>query len=120
MPALTAGIKREALFQAISTVLRRWPELERKVFSQAHYHGQSLEVISRSLQLDVEEVSTILKECERRLYASLRSFRKSNCEKPALSPTEIARLAACGQDLKGAHAFASRVNNTLDASPISV
>jgi len=120
MPALTAGIKREALFQEISNVLRRWPELEQKVFSQAHYDGQSLEVISRSLQLDVEEVTAILKECERRLYASLRSFRKNNCEKPSLSPTEIARLAACGQDLKGAHAFASRVSKILDASQMPV
>ena len=99
MPALTAGIKREALFQEISNVLRRWPELEQKVFSQAHYDGQSLEVISRSLQLDVEEVTAILKECERRLYASLRNFRDHNCGESLLIPDEPEFPGVAGQDL---------------------
>jgi len=107
MSAVTAKIKREDLFQEISNVLRQWPELERRVFSQAHYHGQSLEAISHSLELDVEEVSAILKRCDRQLHASLRDFRESNCEKPSSIPAETACPAARGQDLKGASALAS-------------
>lgn len=120
MPAVTAEIDREDLLQEIFNVLRQWPELERRIFAQAHYHGQSLEAISHSLQLDVEEVSTILEQCDRRLHASLRNFGKSSCEKPSLIPAETAYPAACGQDLKGANDLASSVNNIFDASQISV
>jgi len=94
MPPVVAEIKRENLFQEIFNVFRRWPELELRIFSHAHYHGQSLEAISRSLQLDIEEVNTILKQCDRRLYASLRNFRKSGSEKPSLIPAKTACPAA--------------------------
>jgi DNA-directed RNA polymerase specialized sigma24 family protein len=94
MRAVIAGTKRETLLQEIHGVFLQWPELERRIFSQAHYNGQSPEAISRSLQLDVKEVSTILKQCERRLYASLSNFRISSCEKPSLAPSGIARPAA--------------------------
>jgi DNA-directed RNA polymerase specialized sigma24 family protein len=67
--------KREDLFQEIFKVLDRWPDLEREVFFQAHYCGQSPEAISRSLKLDSEAASAILKKCNRRLQASLRKFR---------------------------------------------
>jgi DNA-directed RNA polymerase specialized sigma24 family protein len=77
-------MKRENLFQSIFDALNRWPDLERKIFVQAHYDGQSVKAIARSLQLDVEEVSTILRRCDRRLYASLNSFRKSDCGKPPI------------------------------------
>jgi hypothetical protein len=109
MPAVISKIDRENLFQEICNTLRQWPELERRIFSQAHYHGQSLEAISRSLQLDVEEVSTILKECDCRLNASIRNFRKNSCEKPLLIPVETACLVVRGPDLKGAHVLASNV-----------
>ena len=120
MLAVTAKIKREDLFQEIFTVFRQWPELEQRVFSQAHYHGQSLEAISRSLQLDVEEVGKILKRCDCRLYASLRNFRASSCGKPSLTPAEIARLVARSQDLKGAHVLASKANAILESSQMAV
>ncbi len=71
---------RENLVQEINNALLQWSELERRVFSQAHYQGQSPEAISRSIQLDVKEVSVILQRCERRLHASLRSFRKNGFE----------------------------------------
>ena len=106
MRAVITGTKREALLQEIYNVFLQWPELERRIFSQAHYYGQSPDAISHSFQLDVEEVLTTLKQCERRLYASLRSFRKSNCDKPSLIPAAIAGLAACKQDF-GVHALAS-------------
>ena len=86
MLAVNAKIKREDLIQGIFNALRQWPELERRVFTQAHYHGQSLEAISHSHRLDVGEVSMILKRCDRRLHTFLREFRKSSCEKPSLIP----------------------------------
>ena len=83
---MNTKMKREDLIQEIFNAIRQWPELERRVFAQAHYHGQSLEAISRSHRLDVEEVGMILKRCDCRLHASLREFRKSSCEKPSLIP----------------------------------
>ncbi len=104
MPGVISKIDREDLFQGICNTLLKWPELERRVFSQAHYHGQSLETISRSLQLDVEEVSKILKECDLRLNTSIRNFRKDSREKPLLIPAGFARLIARRPDLKVDHA----------------
>jgi DNA-directed RNA polymerase specialized sigma24 family protein len=96
MLAAIAGIKRESLLQEIFAILLQWPELDRRIFSQAHYYGQSPEAISRSLQLDVKEVSAVLKYCDRRLYASLSSLRK----------TGMARLTGAERDLR-IHALAS-------------
>jgi DNA-directed RNA polymerase specialized sigma24 family protein len=107
MRAVIAGAERQALLQEINSAFLQWPELERRIFSQAHYHGQSPEAISRSLRLDVKEVGTILKQCERRLYASLRSFRKSSGEEALLIRDGIALLGAHGQNL-GVHAPAPR------------
>jgi DNA-directed RNA polymerase specialized sigma24 family protein len=75
MYAAFENTEHEYLFEEILAVLRQWPELDRTVFSQSHYSGQSPEDISRSLHLDVQEVGTILKQCECRLHASLRDFR---------------------------------------------
>jgi DNA-directed RNA polymerase specialized sigma24 family protein len=86
MLSVNEKIKREDLIQEIFNALRQWPALERRIFAQAHYHGQSLEAISRSHRLDVEEVSMILKRCDRRLHTFLREFRKSSCEKPSFIP----------------------------------
>ena len=63
------------LFQEIVKSLHQWPPIEQKVFMQAHYRGRSLEEISRSLHLDMQEVHAVLRNCERRLHASLRNFR---------------------------------------------
>jgi hypothetical protein len=106
MRAVIAGTKRETLLKEIKFIFLQWPELEQRIFSQAHYYGQSPEAISRSLQLDAEEVRATLKQCERRLYASLRGFRKNSCDKPSLMPEAIACLAPCEQDFK-VHALAS-------------
>ncbi len=94
MRAVVAETKRESLVQEIHKAFLQWPELERRIFSQAHYYGQSPESISRSLQLDLEEVNAILKQCERRLHASLSSFRKSSCGQTSLAGAGISRTAA--------------------------
>ncbi len=106
MRAVIAGTKRETLLQEIHNAFLQWPELERSIFSQAHYYGQSPEAISRSLQLDVGNVRATLKQCELRLYTSLRIFRNSSCNKPSQTPAEITRPAVPGQDF-GMHALAS-------------
>jgi hypothetical protein len=106
MLAVIAGTKRETLLQEIHNALLQWPELERRIFSQVHYYGQSPEAISRSLQLDVEEVYATLKQCERRLYTSLRGFRKSSCDKPSQISVGISCLAVREQDF-GVQALAS-------------
>jgi len=100
MQANIAGTEHQTLLREINNVFLQWPELERRIFSQAHYYGQSPEAISRSLQLDVEEVSNILNRCERQLYASLRSFLKNSREEGSLPPEGITSLAACKQDLE--------------------
>jgi hypothetical protein len=106
MRAFIAGTKREALLQKIYYAILQWPELERRIFSQAHYYGQSPEAISRSLQLDAEEVRATLKQCERRLYTSLQSYRESSCDKPSPIPTGIECQSDYEQDF-GIQALAS-------------
>ena len=95
MRAVIVEPKRETLLQEIHNAFLQWPEHERRIFSQAHYYGQSQEAISRSLQLDVEEVSTILKQCDRRLNACLKNLRKSIGNRPSPITAETAGLAAC-------------------------
>jgi len=86
--------RRENLIKEIINALDQWPERERSIFSQAHYQGHSVEVVSRSLQLDVEEVQQILKLCERKLHDSLRNLSRSNSEPLSLPAVKTARPAA--------------------------
>jgi hypothetical protein len=120
MPAVIEQIKRKDLFQGIFNAIRQWPELDRSIFAQAHYHGKSAEAISRSFKLDVEKVNTILKQCDRRLYTSLRNFRKSSCENHSLIPAEIACLGAGGQELKVTQTIASKGDKLRDNCQIAV
>ena len=94
MLADIAKARRENLIQDIFSVLGQWPEIERSVFCQAHYQGQSVESISRSLQLNTEEVRQILKQCDRRLHAFLRNVRKNGVETPWRPVIEPAYPAA--------------------------
>jgi hypothetical protein len=114
MRAVVTGAEREALLREIHNTFLQWPELDRRIFSQAHYCGQSPEALSRSLQLDVEEVSTTLKRCESRLHAALSSFRKSSRDEASLVAGGIACAPACKQDL-GAYAPASQANQSAVA-----
>ncbi len=100
MSAPTAKISRDDLLREIFGILRQWSELERNVFARAHYRGQSLESISRLLKLDVKDVKAILRQCDRRLYTSLREFRKGSCEKHPRIHTETSEMTARGQKLK--------------------
>ena len=86
MSAVILKRKREDLFMEIANTLHEWPDLERRIFSQAHYHGQSPESISRSFKLDVDKVIRILRQCDRKLQNSLRKFRMSCSCSPALIP----------------------------------
>ena len=94
MQSVIARIERENLAKEISNALYGWPELDRQIFAQAHYRGQSLETISRSVQLGIGEVSEILKRCDRRLHESLKAFRKSSCQQPFPVTSEVSRTAA--------------------------
>jgi hypothetical protein len=91
---------RDSLFHKIRNTLLEWPELERRVFSQSHYEGQSPEAISRSLQLDVDKVSEILKECDRRINILVRSFRTGKAEScnlffSCVCPVQTVRQVLC-------------------------
>ena len=81
MSAVLIKGKREDLFREITGVLHKWPDLEQKVFARAHYHGQSLETISNSLNVDVQKVSSILEKCDRELLFSLRNYREGRNSK---------------------------------------
>jgi hypothetical protein len=111
MLAVIENRRREDLFSEIFQTVRQWPELERKVFTLAHYHGQSLEDISRSLKLDFEEVEAILKQCERGLHYSLRNFVGSAYEEASRASDPAEALLGCVQDLKTSHSFAPKANS---------
>ncbi len=117
VPAAAAKLEHDNLFQEIYKVYRQWTELERTIFSQAHYQGQSVETISCTLQLDLEEVNAILKQCDRQLHASLKSFRNNNCEKSLPAPAETVCPDASSPE--GPHAFAFGVKDIPDYSQMS-
>jgi DNA-directed RNA polymerase specialized sigma24 family protein len=94
MQSVVARMERESLIKEISNTLHQLPELDRQIFSQVHYHGQSLETISRSVQLSVEEVNEILRRCDRQLHESLKAFRDSSCNGHLQITGEASRPAA--------------------------
>ncbi len=120
MQAAIAEIKREDLLREIFNALSHWSELERRVFARVHYQGQSLEAVARSASLTVEEVSLILTQCERRLYASLREFHQGGGRNPAIIPAKTAGSAARKPDLKKASALASGEKGVCTTSAIAV
>jgi hypothetical protein len=76
MLSASEEIIREDLYQEIKDAIREWPQRDQYIFMQAHYRGRSIEEISTSLNMNVEEVREILQHCNRELYASLKKFRK--------------------------------------------
>ncbi len=66
---------RELLSQAIVDSLKSWPEFQRRIFIEIHYGGRSVEEVSRTLGLSRNEVTQILKHCERKLYRALKTLR---------------------------------------------
>lgn len=95
MPVVSEKMKREDLFQRILDTLREWPNLDQQIFVQAHYQGQSIETISRFINLDVREVRLILQYRDRELYASLRKFREGNRRKQPLTSAQSAIPTTC-------------------------
>ncbi len=75
----TNGIRieasRELLSQAILESLNSWPELQRRVFVETHYHNRPVEEIAREMGIACHEVIQILEHCERRLFRALKAFR---------------------------------------------
>lgn len=100
MPDVTAKTYREDLLREIFGALREWSELERTVFARVHYRGQSPKAIAHSLKMDLEEVNAILSQCDRRLYASLREFRKTSCLKSSRIHGGTAAIAVRERDPK--------------------
>ena len=86
--------KRESLIQDIFAILGQWSEAERNIFCKAHYQGQSVEAISRSLQMSAEDVHRILGQCDRRLHVSLRNACKSSSETSSFPMVKTACPAA--------------------------
>jgi DNA-directed RNA polymerase specialized sigma24 family protein len=86
-------MKREDLFQEILDQLRQWTELDRQIFTLVHYQGQSLEAISSAFEMDLREVSRILKKCDRQLQISLRKYRKADRANSAICTCAINCLA---------------------------
>ena len=120
MPAVTVKIDREILSREIFGALRQWSELERNVFTRVHYHGQSLKVVARSLKLSAEEVKAILRQCDRRLYSSLREFRKISCEKSSHIRTVTAALDARGQNSKSGHGIPCKSCKNSGTSRVAI
>ncbi len=89
-PAMAAVIrkgKHDELFRGITDILGQWPDLDRKVFTRAHYRGESIAAISRSLRVDARQVRGILEKCEQDLHASLRMFRGNAAARAAAEET---------------------------------
>ena len=110
MLAVKEKRKREDLFREISHTVRQWPERERKVFTLAHYHGLSLEDISRSLELDFEEVEAILRQCERGLHRSLRNFVERDFKEASCIAEQVEILPCRLQDSRTAQSIATKAS----------
>jgi hypothetical protein len=118
MHAAVKEERREDLFRQISDTLNEWPDLERRVFSLVHYHGQSPEDISRSLKLNGDEVKTILRRCECGLHDSLRNFYGNTDGKSSLIQDEKSALLNCAQDLNAV--LASKLSSVRKKSNLNV
>jgi len=92
--------KREDLVHEIFYAFDQWPELNRKIFIMSHYHGQTIEAISRALKLDVEKINKILQLCDRQLYTALRDFRISRYSQHSLLKYRTGCPFAFHSDLK--------------------
>ncbi len=67
--------ERELLSQAILRTLQSWPEFHRRIFSEVHYRGRSVETVAQTYAMSTGEVSALLEDCERKLWKALRLFR---------------------------------------------
>ena len=82
------------LSQAIVEVVQSWPELQRRVFVETHYHGRPVEELSQSLAMGPSQVTEILQHCERKLYRALKAFRDGTPSEESLEPPQSLDYAA--------------------------
>lgn len=120
MSAAPAKSNREDLLQEIVNSIRQWPERDRRIFAQTHYYGQSPETISRLLSLDAVEVIAILKQCDRRLYSSLRRFREADPSSYLPLQSELAGTAARDPKAKKVPVPAPRTHQATDLRRMAI
>ena len=67
--------ERELLSKEILRTLNSWPEFHRRIFSEVHYDGKSVEGVAAAWAMHPAEVDSMLEDCERRLWKALRIMR---------------------------------------------
>jgi len=70
---------RDQLSQAIVDVVGAWSDPHRRLFTLVHYAGNRVENAAQAAGMDVVEAARVLEQCERRLRAALRDFRRDDC-----------------------------------------
>ena len=65
---------RSLLYDAIMNEIRSWADCPRRIFTQAHYAGKSVEEIAAQSGRAAIEVSQILETHERKLAQILEDF----------------------------------------------
>jgi DNA-directed RNA polymerase specialized sigma24 family protein len=77
---------RELLSQAIVKTLDSWPEFHRRIFSEVHYGGKSVESVAAAWAMRPAEVHALLEDCERRLRKALRILRPHTSSNIPVAP----------------------------------
>jgi DNA-directed RNA polymerase specialized sigma24 family protein len=67
--------EREILSRTIVRTLDSWPETHRRIFTEIHYRGKSIESVASAFAIEQSEVYALLEECERKLRHSLQLLR---------------------------------------------
>ena len=120
MSAAKAKTGCDDLLRGIFNALGQWSELERDIFSRAHYRGQSLKSIAQSLGMDTPRVDAILKECDRRLYNSLSKYRRSGWGRGSRPRSETAAAAQNRQNLEDTREILPKMNKHTEASRLAI
>lgn len=66
---------RDLMYETIVAEIRSWAELPRRIFTQFHYAGESVQEIASQLGCSRREVLGILQAYDLKLRKSLRVFR---------------------------------------------
>ncbi len=86
----TAGLKiepsRDMLSQTIVEALNSLPQLHRRIFTEVHYSGRSVQEVSRAMGMTQSEVNQMLRYCERRLFRALKIIRDAAAAEPSQEP----------------------------------
>lgn len=78
--------ERELLSKAILRTLDSWPEFHRRIFSEVHYDGKSVEGVAAAWAMHPTEVDAVLEDCERRLWKALRILRPRAASNIPIAP----------------------------------